>query len=283
MIEDWALFDAVLEALATQPRLRLIGISGGEPFVERKGLCRAVEKLTAANRQVVLYTSAIWANVPEIPKWISSVLAKTSSVFLSTDAFHATVVSREALRRAAELVLSQSCQLIVQVLNDRRSLDDAGALREELTRAWGDSRVELNVIPPLPYGRGRKTLAPPVRLSDAAAFGRCGALAAPVVRYDGRVIACCNEEVIMGRGPDSLKRRCSTAEEVRRGLSVFRSDPSLVLTRRIGVGALLQHPQLEPLQGRKCRSLCDACWLVQEELGNQPDPLLSLIAQGIDA
>src|SRR2546430_12775423 len=60
-ISDFELFEQIVEALCTRPDLRLVGISGGEPFVERRGLMLASRRLIEAEKDVVVYTSGVWA------------------------------------------------------------------------------------------------------------------------------------------------------------------------------------------------------------------------------
>jgi hypothetical protein len=278
MIEDWELFRSVVEALATKPGLDLIGISGGEPFVERRGLTQAVDRFSEAGRDVVLYTSGVWAG-SNVPSWIPSVFSKASAAFLSTDAFHAAAVSKDQWRYAAEVILGQGCPLIIQVLDEPASIELGSRLQQQLLALDAAASVELNTVPPLPYGRGVHTLAGSLRSKTASDYGRCGALTAPVVRYDGKVIACCNEQLIMGIGPASLRKSCTTSEQVQTAMQGYTDDPALKLVRLAGVGGLLLHPRLAPLGTQKCRSLCEACWMVQDKISDRSDRLLKKMVE----
>ena len=66
-ITDFALFSEILDWLCGQPELEVVGISGGEPFVERRGLTLAVEHLAGAGKRVVIYTSGLWGRRPLPP------------------------------------------------------------------------------------------------------------------------------------------------------------------------------------------------------------------------
>ena len=37
-----------------------------------------------------------------------------------------------------------------------------------------------------------------------ASFGRCAVVDTPVIRYDGWVLGCCNENVVTGAGPKAF-------------------------------------------------------------------------------
>ena len=87
-ITDFELFGEILDWICEQDALEVVGISGGEPFVERRGLTLAVRRFTDAGKRVVLYTSGVWATRPQPPAWIAEVLDRATTVCLSTDAFH---------------------------------------------------------------------------------------------------------------------------------------------------------------------------------------------------
>lgn len=276
-IADFARFEAILAGICAQPRLTLVGISGGEPFVERRGLTLAVDRLVAAGKDLALYTSGVWATAAP-PRWIREVIRPASCVFLSTDAFHAASVDEGRFVRASRTIAGEGVWIIVQVLHLPAMVARAERLlRTAFGEAYGD-RAELSLIPPLPYGRGAAVFAPRERRAGAA-FGACGSLAAPVVRYDGVVTACCNERVITGHGPERLRRRCASADDVTVGLAALRADPLLRVIGGIGAGALTDHPRFADFAARKFSSICELCWASQARAReDEADRLLTAMA-----
>jgi len=254
----------------------MVGISGGEPFVERRGLVLATERFAAAGKDIVLYTSGIWAN-PVIPAWISSVLSQASCVFLSTDAFHAAAIDDERFVRAAQTIASAGPWIIVQVLKLPEMVEKAKQL---LQKAFGEEyevHAELSLISPLPYGRAAHMFAQQVR-HRGETFGTCNALASQVVRYDGVISACCNERVLMGFGPERLRRRVASADGVVQGTADIRADATLNILSQAGAGILTYHPLFADLADREFSSICELCWEMQKRLSsslNAPDRLLS--------
>ncbi len=112
-------------------------------------------------------------------------------------------------------------------------------------------------------------------------FGACHALAAPVVRYDGIVSACCNERVIVGWGPERLRRAGSSAVEINQALSDLRADPLLRVIHGMGAGYVTEHPGFADLAEREFASICELCWAAQSrvaESGTDADPLLQAMA-----
>jgi hypothetical protein len=240
------------------PDVRLVGISGGEPFVERRGLTLAMERLAAARKSVVLYTSGVWART-SVSAWARQVIGGADCVFLSTDAQHAQQLPRPAFVRAARTIVEEGAGLVVQVIRDPDMVTLAESLVEEaFGQSWPD-QVDLSLTPALPYGRGRQVFAPPSG-RPGAEFGPCTALAAPVVRYDGKMTACCNEVVITGGGPDLLRRRADHASDVQQALRDWSDDDLLQAVEHIGYGPLTELPEVADLQQQVFGSVCDLCW-----------------------
>ena len=275
-ISDRETFTAMTEGIAALPDVRLVGISGGEPFVERAGLSQATATFAAAGKQVALYTSGVWAR-RAVPDWVRPILARAACVFLSTDSFHADALDDATFVRAAIAVVDQGTRLIVQVLDEPTTVERVDLLLEQ---AFGHHRpdgVETNVIPLLPTGRGA-VLVPEPRRRRLDGFGPCTLLTSPVVRYDGAVVACCNEQILTGHGPDRLRHRCTSPDDVAGGIAAFAADPLLRTMARTGTRAVAHHPRFDV--PRTASGICDACWHLQSEAGplGSADPLLEAMA-----
>lgn len=265
-IDDQGLFREVVNGILSVPSFELVGISGGEPFIERRALSYLVQECSIRGLRVVLYTSGIWAAKGK-PTWIAEVLERATAVVLSTDAFHTRAVNMEALHRAADMVIDAGCSLIVQTVDLPASRQPALGFVERVIRTAPDSNVELNLVPPLSVGRGQIAFAslPPLPRRTLTEWGSCGLLGAPVIRYDGVVIACCNEAVLMGAGPDRLRRRCKTSAEVAEAVTALRSDPFLECMRTVGVSMIGQLPWVNVPADKTYASICEACWELNEQ------------------
>jgi hypothetical protein len=276
-IRDLDLFASIVDAISAMPEVEVAGISGGEPFAERRGLVLATERLVAAGKQVVVYTSGAWA-AGAVPAWIRRVLRASACVFLSTDAFHRDRLPDRRFALAARAVVTEGAGLVVQVLDRPGEAERAERmLASALGPGWAEA-AELSRTPPLPYGRGA-ALFGSGRGRPASSFGRCRLLAAPVVRYDGLVSACCNERVLMGAGPDRLRRRCASGGDVTAAVAGLRADPLLAAVGAVGPGPLTAIPAFADLAGAACSNICDACWaLASREPAAEPVPLLRALA-----
>ena len=185
-ITDFELFGQILDAICARPEVRVVGISGGEPFVERRGLMVAAHKVVDAGKDLVLYTSGVWAKSNSAPAWIRDVVGIASCVFLSTDAFHAEQIADEQFIRAARTISGEGVPIVVQVLDNGVMIERA---RELLLAAFGASwaeHAEINLIPPLPYGRGATVFMRGAGRSGRD-YGRCRVAVELVAACDRRL------------------------------------------------------------------------------------------------
>lgn len=260
-VSDYRLLSETIATLCARPNLRSVGITGGEPFIEKRGLTHAVNELSRAGKSIVLFTSGVWARSDSVPAWIKSTLRKVACVFLSTDAYHAASVDDEMFIRAIRTIADENVWLIIQVLEE--NVDSASLLLDRALGSEWSRQAELSRITPLPYGRGA-TLFSFDELWPVGAFGQCTLASTPLIRYDGIVTACCNEEVIMGKGSERLRRRCSSAEEIENAVDHYISDPLLLVLSSVGAGPIISHPRYNHLRDQSFRSICHLCWAMQD-------------------
>ncbi|MGW3075487.1 MULTISPECIES: radical SAM protein [unclassified Kitasatospora] len=259
-ISNFELFAEIIDQLCSQPNLDLVGISGGEPFVERRALSLAVDRLVSAGKRIAIYTSGFWAGQETPPPWIDKVLARIDCVYLSTDAYHEAGTSSDQFSSAARALARHGIPIVVQVIDENGMVDRA---RQLLVAAFGsDWSCHAEIIPtfPLPYGRGAGIYSWKHRF-PANSFGVCNLATSPVVRYDGLVTACCNETVIMGGGPPDLRRECLSGAETSKAISEFRTDPFFQGASTIGIGEMAANrPEFQVLANKEFSSICGACW-----------------------
>jgi organic radical activating enzyme len=271
-ITDHGLLAELVAGLCADAGLRTVAITGGEPFVERRGLSASVRALYEAGKDPVLFTSGIWARRGgQQPAWIASVLSMASCVFLSSDAYHAAAVDEEQFASAARSIADAGTPLVAQALDRPADVAEAERLLAVALGPKWDQRAELSLISPLPYGRGEGVFQLG-RARAAGDLGRCRILASPVVRYDGRISACCNENVISGKGPGRLRAICRSRDDVAAALAAFREDPLLRLLNSPGVPAVISHPAYADMASGTYRNICDFCWRAQERTSVPPGP-----------
>ena len=261
-VSDWPLFEQVVAGIAQLPRAESVAISGGEPFVERKALPYAVNAFADAGKAVVVFTSGHWAPPGDRPAaaWITKVLRRISTVFLSTDAFHQGMVDQERFTAAVGAVAEAGCRVVIQALDTGTGVEPA---RQALEKVFGPQWAEyadLKPITPLRSGRGADVFA----LRQMHAADRfsvpCTLLGSPTIRYDGVAIPCCNEPVTIGQGPDGLRRRIRGAADVGAALGEFDRDPLLRLVSTTGPAGIAALGPFRELNEGRFENICGACW-----------------------
>ena len=277
-ITDFELFGEIVEWLVAQDH-EVVGISGGEPFVERRGLSLAARRIGEAGKRLVVYTSGVWAKRADPPAWIADVLARCSTVYLSTDAFHAQGVGDGHYVHAACAIQRSGAWLVVQVVDADDMVDRA---RDLLLAAFGErweDHAELVPTAPLTAGRGADVFMR-TKHRPGRDYGACTLVASPIIRYDGVVTACCNENVIMGSGPSALRRRAANSAELDAAVTDFHADPMLRAIGGVGPGTLTSHPRFADLADEPFTSICDLCWKLLRRTADdvEPDPLVKAIS-----
>jgi organic radical activating enzyme len=283
-ISNFELFEEIVNWLCARPEIEVVGISGGEPFVERRGLTLVSERLQQANKRQVIFTSGVWATQSPTPLWIREVIARCSCIYLSTDAFHSPSVDDERFMRALSTIAATGVWIIVQVLDDEKACERAEHLLRNVFAEDVAAHAQINRIAPLANGRGAGVFTgDSERRVKGHAFGACSLVTSPMVRYDGVVIGCCNENVIMGQGPPRLRKQATSGIELSRAVGEFHRDPLLRVIGDTGLGVLTLHPQLADLGDREFTTNCDLCWNVLRRIPQNADsdPLIVLMA-GLD-
>ena len=277
-ITDFTLFEQIVDRLCAEPALTTVGVSGGEPFVERRGLSLAARKFAEAGKDMVVYTSGIWGGAEDPPRWIHEVLDRCRCVYLSTDAYHEAGTGPDKFTRAARTIAGHDLPIVVQVVDQDGSVERA----EDLLRgAFGDGWSQYAELVPtqgLPHGRGADHFQRTHRVPGRQ-LGLCELVVSPVVRYDGRVTACCNETVLMGGGPAALRRDCADGTQVAAALADFRQDPLYQALGTVGGGPLTRHPRFAELADRQFSDICGLCWaMTRISAPLDDDPLLRVLA-----
>jgi hypothetical protein len=280
VITDRALFEQIVTGLCADRDRWLVGISGGEPFVERWALPFAVRALAGAGKAVAVLTSGNWGTDP-VPRWIAGVLADLDTVIVSTDVYHRAGLADDRFVGALRAAAAAGCWVVVQCLDDDESLARAHALIADALGPDAAGTCEIAPIRLLRSGRAQDLV--PVSIGrPGRSFGTCPVLEAPVVRYDGTVVPCCNEDVTMGAGPAALRSTVAGPDGLAAELDRIRTDPLLESIRHIGLGALTELPAFADLAEARFTSICELCFAMHDRVA-RPDARRQVEAAAIVA
>ncbi|QMU73259.1 radical SAM protein [Streptacidiphilus sp. P02-A3a] len=272
--------DGLVRGLAGAPGIRLVGISGGEPFTERAALDSATGRLAGAGKQLVLYTSGHWGRDDGgAPAWTAPVLARADCVVLSTDRQHAARIPERRYLAALRAAAAAGSWIAVQVVDAPGQAAEAERLLAAALGPDWPERAEIRATPLIRRGRAAGSPGAADRPgAPGGAFGVCPLAAAPVVRYDGGLTGCCNEDVVTGRGPAELHRAAPGGPaELRGALDALGRDAYLTAAATVGLGALTRLPRYRDLAAREHPDLCALCWTLLDR-GAAADPAVHAIA-----
>jgi pyruvate-formate lyase-activating enzyme len=186
--------DAWVKGVSETGTVDILAVSGGEPFVRLDVLG---EIFTCANRhglKALVVTSGIWAAGIARAKKVLDSLPEFFALEISADEFHEEFIPLERIRDAAAAAVEKGIQVIIGLVQYR----DAGFKDRLYTKLGHDLLKEVefleNTVKPL--GRAQKNRLVSPGQEEKLPTGSCRLLAAPVVRYDGRVMACCNDSLV---------------------------------------------------------------------------------------
>lgn len=277
---------ARVEQMSQTPGLVAVAITGGEPFFDLDLLDSLVQILNSAKKHVVVYSSGYWGEAQILP-CVDDVLEKIDGIVFGMDLYHRAYIPNEdlicALKRTAESGIWIAAQVISGVDGDAHLVYAQRIFRDAFGADW-ENQVTIVPTPPLPRGRARKLKS--FREYHPAPDEFCTSINGPTLLRDGTLVACCNEEVVLHKGPKSLRVEdqdgfSQSLEELnmRDVLAHIRAFPPSVLLS-LAAEYLKLDDLLQP------RWMCEACWSfldLYEQMGAQQritfDRMVSLIIE----
>jgi hypothetical protein len=204
-------------------RPRFLLLTGGEPLSRPEAVHALATTARVAGTRTYLLTGAFFADRRTVPAPIAAAVAAVDHVAVSLDAFHDEQVPRADVLRFLHRTLSAGTDVSVQACGTGPDDPYLAALEAQVRREFGD-RVPLFVTTLAGVGRARslpafrnpvgpvESAGPVGPVGDDAAGDAspppavpCEVVSWPVVGFDGRVVACCNPDVLTGgRAPAHL-------------------------------------------------------------------------------
>jgi hypothetical protein len=167
-------------------------------------------------------------------------------------------VPLEAFVRATGHAVDFFGKALIQMVVDDRSDEIEHALIAHFGVRYQEY-IEIKRMPLASKGRAENWET----TAQNTALTWCGYLNSPVVRYDGGVLACCNENVIRRIGPQRLRVECQSAEDVTRALEKHLSDPLNRTIAALGPAFAARHSQFGCTSIEANEPICTACWKMQ--------------------
>lgn len=256
----------LVEALGRDPDVRLVVLSGGEPFLKLARLQRLIERATDNRLLVDVVTSAHWADSAGRAAETLDRLPSFTNLSISADRWHLPFVPLENIRNAALAALDRGIAVGIFMVDDgddafRASFDDA--MGTELL-----TRVSLMVDPLRLAGRAleSETLRNSVAMVPFAELPEesCQMPATPAIHEDGRVMACCGDTISDPDRWPALTHGVLSETPIGEILDRAGRNPLVHALRLLGprrlAGMVQQRAGVELFDGRYQRNNpCDIC------------------------
>ncbi|MEV4599883.1 radical SAM protein [Amycolatopsis sp. NPDC049253] len=185
-----------LRTFTPERRPEVLVLTGGEPLLRAELVAEAAEAARVAGTRTAVLTGAFFLRGKEVPLAIRRAFAAVDHVSLSLDVFHEREVGRAEvfglLRELLDAGVATSLH-VVGTGDDDPYLADVIA---DVTAHFGvDVPMLVGTVRPL--GRAADWAKPAGR--PPAQVSPCAMAAWPVCTVDGRITACCNQDVVDGR------------------------------------------------------------------------------------
>jgi len=196
---------AFVESFGAEDRPEILAMSGGEAMLRPRLVRELAERARSVGTRSVALSGMFFASSGRIPSPIKEAINALDHFSASIDAFHEREVSRINVLRVLDSLLADGKDVSIHVCG--RDADDPylESIIEDVQRAFnGTVPMFVNYISP--FGRAREWFRrdTPIRRENIDA-NPCGSAAWPLVAFDGTVVACGNDDVVVGPAPEHLR------------------------------------------------------------------------------
>jgi hypothetical protein len=187
-----------VDTFTPQSHPELVLMSGGEALLKAETVRRVAEHARTVGTRSYLLSGMYFAREQRIPAPVKRAIDSVDHFAASIDAFHEEEVDRSAVIRVLRQLMDEGKDVSIQIVG----LGDDDPYLEQ---AVDDLRVSLDDRAPIlvghvgAVGRAAEWLhrdKPPLLASAAASPAPCVLAAWPLVRFDGKVMSCCNQDVL---------------------------------------------------------------------------------------
>lgn len=189
---DGNLLASRIEEMGRDGRIRLVMVSGGEPFSARDALRKVLEAAEPWGISVFVLTSGIWAKGREAADRTLDAFPSLRYVGFSLDEYHEPFVPMEDVKSGVLAALARGLLVDLTI----RVWDPEGdPYLDRIAETFGDellSRVGIDLERIVPVGRARGLPQAGVEELPGLPAGACDSAHQPVIDTDGTVVGCCN-------------------------------------------------------------------------------------------
>ena len=199
---DVAMLEKWVTAISSMPELEWIGVEGGEPFAAPAQLEVILRIAAAHGVQRSVLTNAYWAKDEHRAREVLSNYPKINFLIISADEFHDEFIPLSRVVAALRAAQGRVDRLGVQMCMG----PEYQSFREKFDRLAGTELLEnIEIIEtPLQYiGRAVDTqIMEQPQDSHELPDSICHFLGTPVLREDGTLVACCQQDAVLSKQPN---------------------------------------------------------------------------------
>ncbi len=196
---------AFVESFGAADRPKILAMSGGEAMLRPRLVRDLAERARSVGTRSVALSGMFFASSGRIPSPIKEAIDALDHFSASIDAFHEREVSRSNVLRVLDSLLADGKDVSIHICG--RDADDPylESVIGDVQRAF-DGAVPMFVNYISSFGRAREWFErdAPIRREKIDA-NPCGSAAWPLVAFDGTVVACGNDDVVVGPAPEHLR------------------------------------------------------------------------------
>jgi pyruvate-formate lyase-activating enzyme len=196
---------AFVESFGVEDRPEILAMSGGEAMLRPRLVRDLAERARSVGTRSVALSGMFFASSGRVPSPIKEAIDALDHFSASIDAFHEREVSRINVLRVLDSLLADGKDVSIHVCG--RDADDPylESVIEEVQRAF-DGKVPMFVNCVSSFGRAREWFRRDAHIRrESVEPNPCGSAAWPLVAFDGTVVACGNDDVVIGPPPEHLR------------------------------------------------------------------------------
>ncbi len=271
-----------VEEMVQVPGLEAVAVTGGEPFAEVELLKTLTTLVHNAGKRVVIYTSGYWGRADTLES-VAPVLHSVDGLILGMDLYHRAHIPDGDLINAMRIARDYGAWVAPQVIycvDGDAHLAYARSILEEAYGARWETHATIVKNPPVPSGRAENIKS--FNHFGSPLGGYCYSINGPTLLRDGTLAACCNEDIVLHRGPRQLRVEYrgsfhQSLEELERRpiLGYLRKLPPTVLAS-LASRCLKSEDSVQPAR------LCQACWAFADRYACMDDSQKERFAEMVD-
>jgi len=249
-----------VEEMVQVPDLKAVAITGGEPFAEIELLKTLSTIVHSAEKWLVIHSSGYWGKA-DIQNMVEPVLRLADGLVFGIDLYHRAHIPDEdlinALRSAHEYGVWITAQVICGMDGNAHLAYAHSILKGAYGAEW-ESCATIVESRPLPSGRAENIRAFNQFRNTSGAY--CNSINGPTLLRDGTLAACCNEDVVLHKGPTHF--RIQYQGSLLNSLAALDRRPILEYIRKFPPVDLLSLASacLDSHEYDRSVRVCQACW-----------------------